>query len=297
MGKNILENNTLAGFNNIFKSTTNRVDGESITYISLSELHPPEVHPFKVRLDESMERLVNNIKKHGVREPGLARPRPDGGYELIAGNRRKMACELAGLLTLPVIIREMDNDSAALAMVDSNLEQREQILFSERALAYKVKMQALSHKGVKDEKQSVEILMEQTGESRSQIFRFLRIAELAVELSDKLDSKQLSLSPAVELSHLSISEQKAVASAMDIYEIKPSLSQAIRLKKLKQAGELTEDMIDEILSESKSFESTKEDKAISQYRKYFPPDYTAKQINEIINGLLQKWQSKQALEA
>ena len=264
---------------------------QSIVMVPLDELYPPVMNPFQVRHDDEMERLVRSIKENGVLEPGLVRPRAEGGYELISGNRRKMACNLAGLPTMPVLIRELDDDSAAIIMVDCNLEQREQILLSEKAAAYRVKMDALCHKGIKDEKQSVEILMEQTGESRSQIFRLLRLTELIIELSDKLDAKQLAFNPAVALSHLSIQEQKAVASAMDDFGIKPTVSQADKLKKLKQSGELTTDMINEILSVDKG--STKERKGINQYRNFFPDNFTAEQIDAVITKLLQEWGAKQ----
>ena len=182
--------------------------GGDITYVPLEELHPPKVHPFKVKHDKAMERLAKNIKENGMLHPGLVRPLPEGGYELISGNRRRMACELAGLPSMPVIIRELDDDSAAIAMVDCNLEQREEILISEKAAAFRVKMDAMCHKGIKDDKQSVDILMEQTGESRSQIFRILRLVELVDELTEKLNSKKLTFNPAVELSYLSVQEDR-----------------------------------------------------------------------------------------
>jgi len=185
--------------------------GERIIEISLEELHPPEFHPFHVNDDEAMERLTLNIKQYGVREPGLVRPRTDGGYELLAGNRRKRACELAELPTMPVIIREMTDSDATIAMVDSNLEQREKLLYSEKAWAYKVKMEALNHNGVKAEMHSVEVLVAQTGESKNQIFRLIRLTELVCTLLDKVDTKQLAFNPAVELSYLSQAEQTAVA--------------------------------------------------------------------------------------
>ena len=291
-----IQNVSLTGYTDIFKSTVDNPNGESIILVQLDELHTPQDHPFQVKQDEAMERLVKNIKEYGVLVPGLVRTRSGGGYEVISGNRRKLACKLAGLATMPVIIKEMDNESAIIIMVDCNLEQRETLLFSEKALAYKAKMQALCHKGVKDEKQSVETLMEQTGESRSQIFRLLRLTELIVDLLDKVDTKQLAFNPAVELSHLSISEQKAVVLAMEKYSVKPSVSQAIRLKKLNQAKKLTDDMIDEILSEIKGAGATKEDKVISPYRNFFPESYTASQIHEVITNLLQKWQLGQTQE-
>jgi ParB family chromosome partitioning protein len=272
--------------------------GEHIIEIPLAELHPPEFHPFNVNDDEAMDRLAENIRQYGVRQPGIARPRAEGGYELIAGNRRKRACELIERPTLPVIVREMDDSDAVIAMVDSNLEQRETLLFSEKAWAYKVKMDALNHNGVKGDKHSYEVLMEQTGESKNQIFRLIRLTELVVGLLDKVDSKQLAFNPAVELSYLSQVEQTAVISAMDSHSIKPSLSQAVRLKKLKQAGELTVDMIDEILSERKKVVIEEiEDKEINRFRHYFPKGYSTKQIDEVINGLLMEWQSREAVTA
>ena len=241
---NIAENTALTGFKDIFKNTTKRTDGETVVEIPLEELYPPDYHPFQVNDDEAMERLVKSVKLHGVREPGLARPRTDGGYELLCGNRRKRACELAGIVTMPVIIREMDDDSATIAMVDSNLEQREKLLYSEKAWAYRIKLEALNHNGIKGDKLSVDILVEQTGESKNQIFRLVRLTELICTLLDKVDNKQLAFNPAVELSYLSQTEQTAVTSAMEKYDTKPSLSQAVRLKKLKQDDKLSIDIID-----------------------------------------------------
>ena len=331
MSKNILDNNALAGYNDLFNSTvaTSRAeptsnpavvqadissanaitthnnaadaDGERIIEIPLSELHPPEFHPFHVNDDEAMDRLAANIKKHGVRHPGLVRPRRDesgeliGGYELLAGNRRKRACELAEHPTLPVIIREMDNDEAVIAMVDSNLEHRETLLFSEKAWAYKVKMEALNHSGIKGDKHSHEIIMEQTGKSKNQIFRLIRLTELIVGLLDMVDSKQIAFNPAVELSYLSQHEQTAVISSMESHGIKPSLSQAVELKKLKLDGKLTLEMIDEILSASKKPPKGDGENEIKRFRHYFPESYTAQQIDEVINHLLLDWQSKQGV--
>ena len=259
----VISNLSLTGYYELFASTENSAPaeaaanhnngchGERIIEIPLAELHPPEFHPFNVNDDGAMDRLVQNIKQYGVREPGLARPRAEGGYELLAGNRRKRACEIAEIPVLPVIIREMSDADATIAMVDSNLEQRETLLFSEKAWAYKVKMEALNHNGVKADKHSYEVLMEQTGESKNQIFRLIRLTELVVGLLDKVDNKQLAFSQAVELSYLTQVEQTAVISAMEKHGVRPSLSQAVRLKKLKQSGELTVEMIDEILSETK----------------------------------------------
>jgi ParB family chromosome partitioning protein len=234
---------------NIFQSTITPMSGESITEIPLNDLHPPEYHPFNVVDDEAMSRLVKSIEKYGVREPGIVRPRECDGYELLCGNRRKRACELAGLAVMPVIVRELDDDSAVITMVDSNLEQREKLLFSEKAWAYRVKLEALNHKGIKGEGLSVDVLVEQTGESKNQIFRLIRLTELVPALLDMVDNKKLAFNPAVELSYLSRKEQALVIDAMAKHEIKPSLSQAVRLKKLRKDGEdIPAETIDEILS-------------------------------------------------
>ena len=301
-----VSNLSLAGFNDIFSSTVESNNSnnpahapntECIVEIPIDELFSPEFHPFHVNDDESMDRLAQNIKQYGVREPGLARPRKDengnpNGYELLAGNRRKRACEIAELATMPVIIREMNDANATIAMVDSNLEQRETLLFSEKAWAYRIKMEALNHNGVKGDKHSYEILMEQTGESKNQIFRLIRLTELVVDLLDMVDSKKIAFNPAVELSYLSQVEQNAVISAMENHGIKPSHSQAVQLKKLKMDGSLKLDMIDEILSKVKKPLQDENDKEISHFRKYFPKDYTARQMNAVISELLQEWQSK-----
>ena len=261
--------------------------------IPLTDLHPPGFHPFQVNDDAAMQRLAKSVKRYGVREPGIARPRAEGGYELIAGNRRKRACELAGVSTLPVIIREMDDATAAIAMVDSNLLHRETILPSEKAWAYRVKLEALNHKGIKGDAHSVDVLVAQTGESRNQIYRFVRLTELIFTLLDKVDACQLAFNPAVELSYLSITEQTAVADAMDRYEVKPSFSQAVRLKKLKQSGKLTIDIIGAILSESKR-PPRGEPTGRARYRRFFPPEYSPKQIDEVIIELLREWSARVA---
>jgi ParB family chromosome partitioning protein len=293
---NGIEGITLTGHKDIFKSTVKsfiKTDGENIVEIALEELHPPDFHPFHVNDDEAMERLTANIKQHGVREPGLARPRAGGGYELLAGNRRKRACELAELSAMPVIIREMSDADAVIAMVDSNLEQRETLLFSEKAWAYKVKMEALNHNGIKGEMHSVEVLVQQTGQSKNQIFRLIRLTELICTLLDLVDTRQLAFNPAVELSYLSQAEQTAVAKAMENHATKPSLSQAVRLKKLKQSGELTIELIDIILAEVKK-PAPGEPKGSERYRRFFPPDYSTKQIEDVITSLLKGWQSEQS---
>ena len=288
------------GFDSIFKSTVDCANTDDpcaqITEIPLGELYPPDFHPFQVNDDEAMDRLAANIKQHGVREPGMVRPRldnngkPVGGYEVLAGNRRKRACEIAGLSAMPAIIREMDDDDAVLALVDSNLEHRERLLPSERAWAYRIKMEALSHKGVKDGKLSAETVAEQNGGSRSQVFRVIRLTELIVGLLDKVDAGKLAFNPAVELSYLSQTEQSEVVSAMEQYEVKPSLSQAVKLKKLKQGGKLTKESIHGIFSET-NHKTVREDREVISFRKYFPVDYSAKQIKKVIIDLLAAWKA------
>jgi len=289
--KHTVGNLALAGYEDIFTNHLAPVEGERVVSIALNELHPPEFHPFQVSDDAAMERLVKSVKQYGVREPGLARPHPEGGYELIAGNRRKRACELAKLTAMPVIVRDLDDDSAAIAMVDSNLEQREKLLYSEKAWAYRVKMEALNHNGIKGDMLSVEVLVAQTGESKNQIYRLVRLTELVPALLDKVDARQLAFNPAVELSYLSRQEQTLVVEAMARHEVKPSLSQAVRLKKLRQVGTLTAEVIDEVLSECKKpSESTSTERG--RYQKFFPEGYTAKQMEAVIMGLLERWRAE-----
>jgi ParB family chromosome partitioning protein len=213
---------------------------------------------------------------------------------LLCGNRRKRACELAGLEKMPVIIRKLDDDDAVISMIDSNLQQREKILPSERAWAYKMKMEALNHNGVKADKLSCEVMAEQTGESIAQIFRFIRLTELVEKLLDKVDARELALTPAVELSYLNYDEQHLVVTAMSNYQIKPSLSQAVKLKKLKQGGKLTAEVIDEILSEEKGHNAStpKEDKIFGKFKSFFPTEYTTVQMSEVITQLLTEWKAR-----
>jgi len=284
-------NISLTGFDSIFKSTVPSNTHEEIVLMPLDELLPPDYHPFQVNDDDEMNRLVESVKKHGVREPGIVRIKDDGTHELLAGFRRKRASELAAIPYLPVIKRKMDDDDAVLTMVDSNLERREKLLFSEKAWAYRMKMEALNHKGKKSDLNSVDILVEQTGESRNQIFRLIRLTELICTLLDKVDARQIAFNPAVELSYLTQKEQSMVAEVMEKYEIKPSLSQAQRIKKLSQEGKLTLEKTDKILSEIKKApldKSTETDK----YRQFFPPNYSSKQIDKIITTLLRNWQSE-----
>ena len=261
-------NLALSSFDDIFNVGVNNSDGERITFIALTDLFPPEFHPFNIVNDDAMARLVESVKEYGVREPGIARPRADGGYELLCGNRRKMACELAGINTLPVIIRELDDDCAVHVMVNSNLQQREKLLYSEKAWAYRIKMEALNHNGVKGEQYSFEIMEAQTGEKRNQIFRTIRLTELIPDLIDKVDARKLAFNPAVELSYLSRQEQTAVVDAMAAHEVKPSLSQAVRLKSLKKDGSLTRDIIDSILAETKKPQKGGQSDSI-RYRDFF----------------------------
>jgi len=287
-------NLVLVGYEDIFNASTGNPNGERVEQIPLTDLFPPEFHPFLVNDDDAMLRLAESVKEYGVREPGIARPRTDGGYELLCGNRRKRACELAELEAMPVIIRNLDDDLAAIVMVDSNLEQREKILPSEKAWAYKIMMEALNHNGVKGESHSYEVMVERTGESKNQIFRIIRLTELIVTLLDKVDANQLSFNPAVELSYLSQKEQTAVADAMAVHGVKPSLSQAVRLKKLKQSGKLTREVIDRMLSEEKK-PPKGEPTGSARYRRFFPASYSPKQIDEVIVELLTDWKARAAV--
>ncbi|MDR1329264.1 MAG: ParB N-terminal domain-containing protein, partial [Oscillospiraceae bacterium] len=228
-----------------------------------------------------------------VRESGIVRKLSDGGYELLCGNRRKRACELAGIATMPVIVRELTDDEAAVVMVDSNRLHRERILPSEKAWAYRIKMEALNHSGIKGEAHSYEVMVAQTGESKNQIYRLIRLTELVDALLNKVDARQLAFNPAVELSYLSYDEQHVVAKAMEKHEVKPSLSQAVRMKKLKQDGTLTAEAVDSVLSEEKTPPKSELDGAL-RFRKFFPQNYSAKQIETVIIGLLQDWRTAQS---
>jgi ParB family chromosome partitioning protein len=295
MAKNAIGNIALTGFNDLFNVGTPD-GGERITEIALSELYPPEFHPFNVVNDEAMQNLAESIRLYGVREPGLARKRgeSDGGYELLSGNRRKMACEIAGLAAMPVIVRRLDDDEAAITMVDANLQQREKLLYSEKAWAYRVKLEALDHNGVKGEMHSYEIIKAQTGDSKNQIFRFLRLTKLVIDLLDMVDNRKIAFNAAVELSHLSQREQAVVVDCMAQYDCKPSLSQAVRIKKMKQAGTLTEEIINSVLAEDKKPQKG-EGHGSARFRRYFPPEYSMKQIETVIIGLLKEWKARAAV--
>ena len=273
----------------------------------LSDLHPFEGHPFKVLDDELMEQTVESIKQIGVVSPLIVRPDPEGGYEILSGHRRLHAAQLAGLETVPVIVKEMDDDAAIIFMVDSNL-QRENILPSERAFSYKMKLEAMKHQGERSDLQpettsrqlgeklqtSVAVMSEEMGESQRQIQRFIRLTNLIPEILDMVDEKKIAFNPAVELSYLKPSEQKEFLEAMDYAQASPSLSQAQRLKKLSQEGGCTLDAMCEVMNEIKKDELDHVTIKNEVLRKYFPKSYTPKQMQDTIIRLLEKWQrSKQ----
>ena len=276
---------------------------ERVQEIPLSELHPFKNHPFRVVDDEAMQRTVESVAQFGVLAPALARPRSEGGYELVAGHRRMRASELAGLETMPVIIRQMDDDTATIAMVDSNL-QRETLLPSERAFAYKMKMEAMKHQRERtdltsgqlgrksDGKESRELIAEQTGESARQVQRFINLTNLIPELLDMVDRKEIAFNPAVELSFLKKEEQKGFLEAMDYGQSTPSLSQAQRIKKLSQAGMCTQEAMNTIMNEEKKSELDTVTLKNDVLRKYFPRSYTPKQMQDTIIRLLEQWQKK-----
>ncbi len=290
----VIGNLALDTYEDIFETAVTGMDGERVVQLPLSELFPPEFHPFMVVDDPSMYRLAVSVKAEGVREPGIARPRAEGGYELLCGNRRKRASEIAGLESMPVIVRELDDDRAAILMVNSNLEQREKLLPSERAWAYRIMMEALNHNGVKGDQHSYEIMVERTGVKKSQLFRIIRLTELVAALIDRHDAGRLSFMPAVELSYLSITEQTAVADAMERHEVKPSHSQAVRLKTLSQGGNLTPQKIDGIIAEDKATPKS-EPTASMRFRRFFPPEYSQKQIESVIVKLLKQWKAGAAV--
>ena len=271
-----------------------------ISDLQLSVLQPFSRHPYKVRDDEAMQDMVESIKQYGVLSPAIARPMPDGGYELVSGHRRKRACELAGLETMPVIVRELDDDAAAILVVDSNL-QREDLLPSERAFAYKLKLEALRHQGERSDLTSSqvgtklradEIIAEQDGSSRNQIQRYIRLTELSPPLLDMVDERKIAFNPAYELSFLTKDEQTTLLDAMDSEQATPSLSQAQRLKQFSQRGELDAAVMRAIMSEEKK-EVERVTLKGDTLRKYFPASYTPKRMEETIIKLLEQWQKQQ----
>lgn len=275
---------------------------EQRTEMPLSDLHPFEGHPFKVLDDELMEQTVESIRQIGVVSPLIVRPDPEGGFEILSGHRRLHAAQLAGLETVPVIVKEMDDDAAIIFMVDSNL-QRENILPSERAFSYKMKLEAIKHQGERGEGtssqvgmklQSLDIVGQEAGDSRNQVHRYIRLTNLIPEILDMVDEKKIAFNPAVELSYLKPSEQKEFLEAMDYAQASPSLSQAQRLKKLSQEGGCTLDAMCEVMNEIKKDELDHVTIKNEVLRKYFPKSYTPKQMQDTIIRLLEKWQrSKQ----
>ncbi len=274
---------------------------EQVREIPLSELHPFKNHPFKVKDDDAMMETADSIRQYGVLVPAIARPREDGGYELVSGHRRRRACELAEKDTMPVIVRPMDDDAATIIMVDSNL-QREGLLPSERAFAYKMKLEAMKRQAgrpskknvsqVGTQKRSDQLMAEQIGESRNQIQRFIRLTELIPPLLDMVDEKKIALNPAYELSFLTKEEQAMLVETMDYEQATPSLSQAQRMKKLSQIGKLTEDSMLAIMSEEKKSDLDRVTFTTDTLRKYFPKSYTPKRMEETIIKLLEQWQRK-----
>ena len=297
------ENLALKGLDDLFSTEENRQEEqrEQVQQIPIDALHPFTNHPFKVLDDEAMTRTVESIAQYGVLAPLIARPRPDGdGYEIISGHRRQYAAKLAGLDTLPVIVRQMSDDAAVILMVDSNL-QREHILPSERAFAYKMKLEALKNQGARSDLtssqvgmklQAMDIVGQEAGESRNQVHRYIRLTELIPELLDMVDTGQIKFNPAVELSYLASEEQKDFLSAMDYAQAAPSLSQAQRIKKLAQEGECTLDAMCEIMNEIKKGELDRVTFKTDSLRKYFPKSYTNKQMEDKIIQLLEQWQKK-----
>ena len=268
--------------------------------IPIGELFPFKNHPFKVLDDESMQRTVESVEQYGVLSPLIARPRPEGGYEIISGHRRQHAAQLAGLETLPVIVRQMDDDAAVLLMVDSNL-QRENILPSERAFAYKMKLEALKNQGARSDLTSVQVapklstekIGEEVGMSKDNVKRYIRLTNLVPELLDMVDEKKIAFNPAVELSYLDESQQRDFLEAMNDTQNAPSLSQAQRLKKLAQEGHFSYDVAFAVMGEEKKDELDKVVIKNDTLRKYFPRSYTPKQMEDTIIKLLDQWQRKQ----
>ena len=297
-------NLALKGLDDLFSTEENRQEEqrEQVQQIPIDALHPFTNHPFKVLDDEAMTRTVESIAQYGVLAPLIARPRPEGGYEIISGHRRQYAAKLAGLDTLPVIVRQMSDDAAVILMVDSNL-QREHILPSERALAYKMKLDAMRRTSGRPSKENVsqigtqkrsdQIMAEELGESRNQIQRFIRLTNLVPELLDMVDEKKIAFNPAVELSYLDESQQRVFLEAMEDTQNAPSLSQAQQLKKMAQQGEFSYEKAFDVMGQEKKSEKDTVTIKNETLRKYFPRSYTPKQMEEKIIQLLDAWQKKQ----
>ena len=303
----------LTSLDDLFSTEESRAEEscEKVVRIPLTELHPFPNHPFHVRDDEAMQNTVDSIKEYGVLTPGIVRPREDGSYEIVAGHRRKHGSELAGLTDMPCIVREMDNDTATILMVDSNI-QREDILPSERAQAYKMKLDAIRRKAGRpaknaeistagncdqvghnyDGKRSVQIVADEAGESKTQVQRYIRLTELQPELQQMVDEKKIAMTPAVELSYLKPEEQQMLLTAIDSEQATPSLSQAQRMKKLSQAGKLNDDTMLDIMMEQKKPEKCELTFSGDVLRKYFPRSYTPQRMQETIIKLLEAWVKK-----
>ena len=282
----------------LFSSQEERDDAklERVRDIPLNELHPFKDHPFKIQNDDEMKRLMESIQKFGTLTPALARPLPEGGYELISGHRRLAACQVLGIETMPVIIREMSDDEAVIAMVDANL-QREHILPSEKAFAYKMKLDAIKHQGkasvqVAEKLLSVEKVADDAGESKDQVRRYIRLTYLIPELLSMVDENKIAFNPAVEISYLEQSEQHVLLNAMELNDCTPSHAQSIRLKKLSQEGVLQDQTIYDILAEQKPNQQEQYKFKREDIRKYFPKNYTDKQICDIVIKLLEQWQRR-----
>ena len=299
-------NVSLKGADDIFSTEESRQEQqrEQVQQIPIGELFPFKNHPFKVLDDESMQRTVESVEQYGVLSPLIARPRPEGGYEIISGHRRQHAAQLAGLDTLPVIVRQMDDDAAVLLMVDSNL-QRENILPSERAFAYKMKLEALKNQGARSDltcgqighklngTKARDIVADESGDNARNVQRFIRLTNLVSELLDMVDEKKIAFNPAVELSYLDESQQRDFLEAMNDTQNAPSLSQAQRLKKLAQEGHFSYDVAFAVMGEEKKDELDKVVIKNDTLRKYFPRSYTPKQMEDTIIKLLEQWQRKQ----
>ena len=295
-------NVSLKGADDIFSTEESRQEQqrEQVQQIPIGELFPFKNHPFKVLDDESMQRTVESVEQYGVLSPLIARPRPEGGYEIISGHRRQHAAQLAGLDTLPVIVRQMSDDAAVILMVDSNL-QREHILPSERAFAYKMKLEALKNQGARSDLTSVQVapklstekIGEEVGMSKDNVKRYIRLTNLVPELLDMVDEKKIAFNPAVELSYLDESQQRDFLEAMNDTQNAPSLSQAQRLKKLAQEGHFSYDVAFAVMGEEKKDELDKVVIKNDTLRKYFPRSYTPKQMEDTIIKLLEQWQRKQ----
>ena len=289
----------LASLDDLFSTQASRDEAqrEKVQEIPLEELHPFAHHPFKVLDDDRMKDTADSIREYGVLVPAIARPHPDGGYELIAGHRRKRGCELAGLKTMPVIVRELDDDASIIIMVDSNI-QRENILPSERAFAYQMKLEALKHQGLRSDLTSCQVgtklradekLAQSSNESARTVQRFIRLTNLIPALLDMVDSKKIAFNPAVELSYLTAEEQGKLVDTMESEQATPSLSQAQRLKKFSQEGKLTEESMLAIMSEEKKPEIGRVTLGTDTLRKYFPTNWTPKQMEDQILKLLNNW--------